>query len=56
MKSAKLKREDVRKTSLVIPVNEEEKQEIQATADNMGISMSAFARMIIKDFMKKGNE
>lgn len=53
MKTAKSNRDEVRENSLTIPMNKEEKQAVQDAANNMGISMSAFARMALKDFMKK---
>ena len=54
MKTPKSNRDEVRANSLVIPMNKEEKEAVKKAADNMGISMSAFARLILKDFMKKG--
>jgi hypothetical protein len=33
----------------------DEKLAVQKAADDMGVSMSAFARMVIKDFMKKSS-
>ena len=53
MKTAKLNRKDVRKNSLVIPMTEDEKQAVQSAADSMGVSMSAFARIVLNDFLKK---
>ncbi len=55
MKTAKSNRDEVRENSLVIPMNKAEKQCIRKAADDMGISMSAFARLVLKDFMKKSN-
>ena len=55
MKTAKSNRNEVRENSLTIPMNKEEKQAVQDAANNMGISMSAFARMVLKDFLKKSN-
>ncbi len=49
-------RDEVRKNSLVVPMNKEEKEFVQKAADDMGISMSAFARLVLKDFMKKGQQ
>jgi antitoxin component of RelBE/YafQ-DinJ toxin-antitoxin module len=53
MKTAKSNRDEIRKNSLTIPMNKEEKDTIQRKADEMGLSMSAFARMVFKDFMRK---
>ena len=53
MKTAKSNRDEVRENSLVVPMNKEEKQAVQDAADDMGVSMSAFARIVLKDFMKK---
>ena len=53
MKTAKINRDEVRENSLTVPMNKEEKQAVQDAANNMGISMSAFVRMVLKDFMKK---
>ena len=48
-------RDEVRENSLVVPMNREEKQAVQKAADDMGVSMSAFARLVLKDFMKKSS-
>lgn len=53
MKIAKKNRDEVRENTLTVPMTKEEKESVQSAADNMGISMSAFARMVLKDFMKK---
>lgn len=37
-----------------IPVTKNEKQNIKKAAEEMGVTMSAFARIVLKDFMKKG--
>jgi urate oxidase len=55
MKTAKSNRDEVRENSLVVPMTNEEKQAVQSAANNMGISMSAFARIVLKDFLKKSN-
>lgn len=54
MKTPRENRDDVREEVLTIPMNKEEKVIIQKAADDMGISMSAFARMAIKSFVNKG--
>jgi antitoxin component of RelBE/YafQ-DinJ toxin-antitoxin module len=53
VKTPKINREEVRENSLTVPMRKEEKEEIQKAADKMGLSMSAFARMAFKDFMRK---
>lgn len=55
MKTPKVNRDEVRESSLTIPMNKEEKDTIQKAADDMGLSMSAFARMVFRDFMKKSD-
>lgn len=54
MKTSKSNRDEVRANSLVIPMTKEEKEAVKKSAENMGITMSAFVRLILKDFMKKG--
>ena len=54
MKTAKTNRDEIRENSLCVPMSREEKEMVQKAADDIGISMSAFARMALKDFMKKG--
>ena len=53
MKTPKANRGEVRENPLVVPMNKEEKEAVQKAADDMGVSMSAFARMVLKDFIKK---
>lgn len=53
MKTAKGNRDEVRENTLSILMTKEEKQAVQEGADDMGVSMSAFARMVLKDFLKK---
>lgn len=55
MKIAKSNRNEVRENTLCVPMSKEEKQAVQSAADEMGVSMSAFARMVLKDFMKKSS-
>lgn len=55
MKTAKTNRDEIRQNTLCVPMSKEEKMMVQKAADDMGIPMSAFARMVIKDFMKKAN-
>lgn len=53
MKTAKVNRDEVREKNLAIPMTKEEKNSIKKAADDMGVSMSAFARIVLKDFLKK---
>lgn len=53
MKTPKKNRDEVRENSLTIPMSREEKESVKKAADNMGVTMSAFARIVLKDFMKK---
>lgn len=54
MKASKNNRE-VRENSLVVPMTKDEKESVQKAADDIGVTMSAFARMVLKDFMKKSS-
>ena len=54
MKTAKTNRDEVRENSLTIPMSAEEKKSVKKAADDMGVSMSSFARIVLKDFIKKG--
>lgn len=53
MKTPKVNREEVRDNSLVITMTNDEKKAVQEAANNVGISMSAFARMALRDFVQK---
>lgn len=53
MKKAKINRDEVRESRLTIPMNKEEKDQIEKAAKDMGVSMSTFARIVFKDFLKK---
>lgn len=53
MKKAKINRDEVRESRLTIPMNKEEKEQIEKAAKDMGVPMSAFARIVFKDFLKK---
>ena len=54
MKISKTNREEIRENSLTIPMSKQEKESVKKSADDMGVSMSAFARIVLKDFMKNG--
>ena len=53
MKIAKSNRDEVRENSLTVPMSADEKKRVKKAADEMGVSMSAFARIVLKDFMKR---
>lgn len=53
MKTAKTNRKEVRGFSLTVPMSKEEKEQVKKAADDMGVPMSTFARIVFKDFMKK---
>ena len=54
MKTRKSNRDEIRENSLTIPMTEEEKKAIQKAANDMGLPMSAFARIVLKKSIKKG--
>ena len=56
MKTPKANRDEIRENALTIPMSKEEKEAVKKAADDMGVTMSAFARIVLKDFMKKGKE
>lgn len=39
-----------------IPVTKDEKQNIKKAAEEMGVTMSAFARIVLNDFMKNAKK
>ena len=53
MKTAKSNRDEIRENSLTVPMNEDEKKSIKRAADEMGVTMSAFARIALREFIKK---
>lgn len=53
MKTAKENRNEVRETSVTIPLTEEEKAKIFAAAQKKGLTMSAFVRMIVNEIFEK---
>lgn len=55
MKTAKSNRDEVRENTLCILLSKDEKRSVQDAADDMGVSMSMFARIVLKDFLKKSN-
>ena len=54
MKTPTSNRNEVRENSLTVPMTRIEKEQIKKSADNMGVSMSTFARIALKDYIKKG--
>ena len=47
-------KERCRESFLTIPISKEEKKDIREKANEMGLTMSSLARLVLKDFMKKG--
>lgn len=47
------RRDDIRANALTIPMTAEEKEKIRIAADRMGLTMSAFARLVIKKEIEK---
>lgn len=56
MKMPKANREEIRGNCLTIPMSRDEKEAVKKAADDMGVTMSAFARIVFKDFMKKDKQ
>lgn len=54
MKTPRENREEIRGNCLTIPMSRDEKEAVKRAADDMGVTMSAFARIVFKDFIKKG--
>lgn len=54
MKTRKDNRDDVREDSITFPTSPNEKREIQNAANQKGITMSAFVRMAVKEYIEKG--
>lgn len=55
MKTAKTNRDEIRQNTLSVPMSREEKMMVKKAADDMGVPMSAFVRIVLKDFLKKAN-
>lgn len=53
MKTAKINREEVRSSSIVIPVTEAEKSAVQEEANKLGITLASFARMVLREHLSK---
>ena len=56
MKTARKNRDKNRENALVVPMNKEEKERVRSRANEMGVSMSAFARIVLNDFMKNAKK
>lgn len=56
MKQKKKNREEVRENALNVPMTLLEKLSVQKAADSIGVSMSAFVRMALNDYMKRTGE
>ena len=54
MKTPKSNRDEVRSNSLTVPMSADEKDKIKRAANNMGVSMSTFARIALNEFVKRG--
>ena len=55
MKTKKTNRSEVRENYLMVKITDEEKRKIQESANDVGLTMSSFVRMVLKDFMKNAN-
>lgn len=53
MKTPKRNRDEVRANTLVIPMRKDEKERIIKAADAMGVSMSAYVRIVLNEHFKK---
>lgn len=53
MKTPKINREEVRASSLTIPMTEAEKREVKDAADRLGVTLASFARMVLKKHLNK---
>jgi hypothetical protein len=49
MKTAKSNRDEVRENTLCIPMSKAEKEAVQRLANKTGLSMSAWARMVLNE-------
>ena len=55
MKTAKSNRDEVRANALAVPMTKQEKEDVKKASDKMGVSMSAFARIALREFIKAKN-
>ena len=53
MKTASQNREEIRENSITVPMSEFEKERIRAAARDMGVPMSAFVRIVLKNYLKE---
>ena len=56
MKTAKSNRDEIRENTLTIPMTKKEKESIQKASGAMGLSMSAWARMVIAEKINRGEK
>ena len=49
MKTAKSNRDEIRKNTLSIPMTKIEKEAVRETAEKYGLTMTSWARMVLKD-------
>lgn len=54
MKTKKINRDEIRENSITLLMSKDEKHAVQKAADEIGVSMSTFVRMILKKAIKKG--
>lgn len=52
-KTKKANREDIRSTSITVPLSVAEKQKINKKAEEIGLPMSSFVRFVLIDFMRR---
>lgn len=52
MKLKKANRDEVREATITFPTTAGEKKKIQKAANEKGITMSAFIRMVMNDYLK----
>lgn len=53
MKTPKSNREEVRSNSITLLITADEKSKIENAAQEMGVTMSTFVRMVMKEYLNK---
>lgn len=53
-KTKKPNREEIRSTSITVPLSIAEKNKIVQKAEEVGLPMSSFVRFVLIDFMRRG--
>ena len=56
MRTKKENRAELRNVKLVMPLRQEEKENLRKSAESLGLTMSGLVRMALKDFLKRGEE